>query len=151
MVFYLTTQTSTGAPFVFKLALRPSWRISPWKFHPSFPFISCVFSRAESCSTTSSRTCLHYYNLIVITILVGPHLCPSRSCSASTWNQYERLKVCVTTDIAGDVTTASHNRWESSMGELEDSGRDSETTYCRYTDSPTFHPLPPSPLRSRLL
>lgn len=47
---------------VFKLALRvlPSWRISPWKFRASFNslFISCVFSRAESCSTTSSRICL---------------------------------------------------------------------------------------------
>ncbi|KAI0279052.1 hypothetical protein BGY98DRAFT_479282 [Russula aff. rugulosa BPL654] len=52
----------------FKLALRPSWRISPWKFRASFrvPFFCCVFSRAESCSTTSSRTSLQCYNLTVI-------------------------------------------------------------------------------------
>jgi hypothetical protein len=62
--------------------------------------------------------------------------------------QYKRLKVCVTTDIAGDVTTASYKRWDSldkgsmnlldhasaepepepgdvkTTGELKDSGRD---------------------------
>ena len=55
----LTTQTSTGAPFVFKLALRPSWRISPWKFHASFrvPFYLLRF--------LSCRVVLGHFSLLL--------------------------------------------------------------------------------------
>ena len=58
---YLTTQTSTGAPCAFKLALLPSWRISPWKFRASF--LSYLL-RALSCRVVLDHFISHLSPLL---------------------------------------------------------------------------------------
>jgi len=105
--FYLTARTSTGFPCVFKLAILPSWRISPWKLRASLPFsLACSLGQIELdhfvSNLSRSPRC---YNLVIISNLVGPRLYPSRSCSASTWKMN-----CLVCAKAADETVIGHSK-----------------------------------------